>query len=672
MSREPQQFDTVLVANRGEIACRILRTVRAMGLASVAVYSDADADAPHVRLADQAVCIGPPPTGESYLNIDRVLRAARDTGADAIHPGYGFLSENSDFATACAQAGVVFIGPSPQAIRRMGNKAQAKRLMLAAGVPGVPGYDGEDQADTSLIAAGATIGFPVMVKAAAGGGGRGMRLVPESDDLAAAIELARSEARNAFGSDELILEKAIVEPRHVEIQVIADSAGHTLYLGERDCSLQRRHQKIIEEAPCPVLTPTLRQAMGEAAVRAAMAIDYCGAGTVEFLLDAAGNFFFLEMNTRLQVEHPVTELVTGLDLVELQIRIARGETLGYQQDDIDLSGHAIEARLYTEDPARDFAPTTGLVELWQPPAHPDVRVDDGIHSGQEISPYYDAMVAKIIAWGPTRDRARRRLIAALEDTVLFGPRTNREFLIRCLGSERFARGEATTAFVTDEMRIPADGSASPAEEIVSARDAAMASVIFFRRDRQAALRSGPGVSETLCNWSNGIRLASHYRIDSQRTTFDVVVQPESNERYRATVGDSVVAIEIGSLDAEAGCLTIDGVPKAVTIRSRERDQLWIAAAGSDHLFSRRERRAADDDDTTEGGRVSAPMHGVILELAVEQGAQVDKGQRLLVMEAMKMQQEVLSPVAGIVENIHVRVDQQIASGDPLVTVEPRE
>ncbi|NQV93968.1 MAG: ATP-grasp domain-containing protein, partial [Sphingomonadales bacterium] len=391
------RINTLLIANRGEIACRIMRTAKAQGIRTVAVYSDADAHAPHVKMADDSVHIGPAPVNLSYLLVDNIIQAAKDTGADAIHPGYGFLSENAAFSKACADANIIFVGPPEKAIDVMGDKARSKRAMIAAGVPCVPGYQGNDQADDVLISEAGKIGVPLMVKAAAGGGGRGMRLVHDLDDVANAIKLARSEAENAFGNGELILEKAIIKPRHVEIQVFADSHGNTIHLGERDCSVQRRHQKVIEEAPCPVMTPILREQMGAAAVEAAKAVDYVGAGTVEFLLDQSGGFYFLEMNTRLQVEHPVTEEVTGLDLVALQLKVASGDLLGLEQQDIMLNGHAIEVRLYAEDPADDFLPSTGPIYLWQPS---DLsRVDSGIETGGEVSPFYDSMVAKIITHG---------------------------------------------------------------------------------------------------------------------------------------------------------------------------------------------------------------------------------------------------------------------------------
>ncbi|MEO1336425.1 MAG: acetyl-CoA carboxylase biotin carboxylase subunit, partial [Myxococcota bacterium] len=400
---KPSTINRILVANRGEIACRIIRSAHSLGRTAVAVYSEADKDAPHVRMADEAVCIGPPSVAASYLNIDAIIAAAQKTNADAIHPGYGFLAENADFARAVTAAGLVFIGPPIEAIALMGNKAAAKRRMLDAAVPCVPGYQGTDQTDPTFVKQARDIGYPVMVKAASGGGGRGMRLVEDESQLVAALARARAEADSAFGSNELILEKAVVRPRHVEIQVFADRHGHVIHLGERDCSVQRRHQKVIEEAPCPVMTPQLRSAMGQAAVEAAKSIDYVGAGTVEFLLDASGAFYFLEMNTRLQVEHPVTEMVTGIDLVAQQISVAEGHPLDIEQSDVAFNGHAIEVRLYAEDPAQGFTPSTGRLERWSTPDLEGIRVDDGVDSGTEISPYYDPMVAKVIGWGPTRE-----------------------------------------------------------------------------------------------------------------------------------------------------------------------------------------------------------------------------------------------------------------------------
>jgi geranyl-CoA carboxylase alpha subunit len=419
-NKEMKNFDSILVANRGEIAVRVIRSAQQQGYRTIAVYSEADEQAPHVALADEAVLIGPAPVKDSYLDAARILQAARKTGAQAIHPGYGFLSENAEFSRACEEAGVVFIGPAPEAIEIMGNKAASKRRMLEADVPCIPGYQSEDQSDEILLAAAKDIGVPIMVKAAAGGGGRGMRLVTDLAELPVALSSARSEAENAFGSGDLILEKAVMQPRHVEIQIFGDSHGNVIHLGERDCSVQRRHQKVVEEAPCPVMTPELREAMGKSAVNAARSINYVGAGTVEFLLDAQSNFYFLEMNTRLQVEHPVTEMVTGQDLVAMQFHVAQGYALPLVQSEVCLNGHAIEVRLYAEDTRNDFLPATGTAHVWSPPVGEGIRVDHGLRQGQEISPFYDPMIAKIIAWGEDRNIARRRLVRALQTTCLSG------------------------------------------------------------------------------------------------------------------------------------------------------------------------------------------------------------------------------------------------------------
>src|SRR3954452_24088090 len=444
---ERTPFFKVLIANRGEIALRIMRTARRLGYGVVAVYSDADRDALHVREADQAVRIGEALPAQSYLRIDAIIAAAKASGAGAVHPGYGFLAENEDFAKGCRDAGLVFIGPSPEAIRAMGNKAGAKDIMRAAGVPCVPGYQGTDQSDAAMLAEAKKIGFPVMIKAVAGGGGRGMRLVADAAAFPDALRSARSEAQGAFGDPTVILERAIVNPRHIEIQVFGDRYGNAIHLGERDCSVQRRHQKLIEEAPSPAVTPRLRARMGQVAVDAVRSLRYEGAGTLEFLLDPSGEFYFMEMNTRLQVEHPVTEAVPALDLVELQLRVAGGEPLGLVQEDIKFSGHAIEVRLCSEDAAHDFMPQSGRMALWQMPE--GIRVEHALESGSDIPPFYDSMIAKIISHGTTRDEARGKLICAPEQTAAFGVTTNQGFLISCLRHPVFARGEATTAFIGD-------------------------------------------------------------------------------------------------------------------------------------------------------------------------------------------------------------------------------
>ncbi len=660
MTNPAQDFDTILVANRGEIACRVIHTVRRMGLRSVAVYSAADAAAPHVKMADHAVCIGPPPAAESYLDGKRVIDAALESGSGAVHPGYGFLSENSEFAEACAAAGLVFIGPSPAAIAAMGNKAEAKRLMLAAGVPCVPGFHGDAQSDAALLDRAAEIGFPLMVKAAAGGGGRGMRLVATEPELADALRIARSEAMNAFGSDELILERAIIEPRHVEIQVIADSAGHILHLGERDCSIQRRHQKIIEESPCPVLTKELREEMGSAAIRAAAAIDYTGAGTVEFLLDQQARFYFLEMNTRLQVEHPVTELVTGHDLVEMQIRIARGEQLDVAQDDISIAGHAIEARLYTEDTDNDFLPGTGRVEDWRPPRGTGVRVDAGIDAGQTISSHYDPLAAKIVAWGETRDIARRRLIAALRDTVLFGPKTNRAFLISCLGDAVFARGEATTGFVGD-LQQPDKPAASSM--------AVAAAALLFVLDRQTALVQGPGVAPMLLDWSSGFRPVSFYDLEIDGEAFAVALAPCGDETFRVTTGGVTSTVAVTLLGGGEAALEVNGERARLRYRGCRDGSTWLSLGSHDQLVGRRMPGQAIADTEAADGLVRAAMHGVVQSILVSEGDTVSRGDPLLIMEAMKMQREVLAPTDGTVSDVHTRNGQQVATGDALIRID---
>src|SRR6476646_942024 len=468
---KPTPFSKILIANRGEIALRIMRTARRLGYGVVAVYSDADRDALHVRAADQAICIGEALPAQSYLRIEAIIAAAKTSGAGAIHPGYGFLAENADFAQACRDSGLVFIGPSPEAIRSIGNKAGAKNIMQGAGVPCVPGYQGADQSDAVMLAEARKIGFPVMIKAVAGGGGRGMRLVADAAAFPDALRSARSEAQGAFGDPTVILERAIVDPRHIEIQVFGDRYGNAVHLGERDCSVQRRHQKLIEEAPSPKVTRKLRARMGDVAVAAVKQLRYEGAGTLEFLLDPSGEFYFMEMNTRLQVEHPVTEAITGLDLVELQLRVASGEPLGLVQEDIKFSGHAIEVRLCSEDTDHDFMPQSGTMALWQMPD--GVRVEHALQSGSEIPPFYDSMIAKVVSHGATREEARGRLIVGLEQLTAFGVTTNQAFLISCLRHPGFARGEATTAFIgthRDELLAPRADAAF---------DAALAGLLLY-------------------------------------------------------------------------------------------------------------------------------------------------------------------------------------------------
>ncbi|MCY4397614.1 MAG: acetyl-CoA carboxylase biotin carboxylase subunit [Rhodospirillaceae bacterium] len=656
-----RRFGTILIANRGEIAVRVMRTARALGYRTAAVYSDADADAPHVRMADAAARVGPAPANESYLVIDNILRAAAETGADAVHPGYGFLSENAEFARACEAAGLNFIGPDAAAIAVMGDKAEARRRMAAAGVSCVPGYDGVDQSDAALVAAAVEIGFPVMVKAAAGGGGRGMRLVCRAEEVPDALTAARSEAESAFGSGSLILEKAIVRPRHVEIQVFADRHGTTIHLGERDCSVQRRHQKVIEEAPCPVMTEELRAAMGAAAVEAARSIGYCGAGTVEFLLDADGNFYFLEMNTRLQVEHPVTEAVTGLDLVALQIRVAEGRPLGLSQQDVRPSGHAIEARLYAEDAAQDFLPAAGDIARWQPASGPGVRIDSGVESGQTVSPFYDPMIAKVIAHGDSREIARRRLIRALAETAAFGLTTNKRFLIDCLENESFARGEATTAFIEEQF---SDDDLAPSGPDFAV--AAAAAALKFLAGRDDALSDSLNVSPELLNWASAGTLESRCGLTAGETAFDLSISPSGLRDYTVREDGKSVSVHVVSLEESRAILAVGGAQRQLLFHA-EGDVLHLSEAGRDYRFDL-DRSAASLHDEQSGGRVVAPMHGKILEIAVEPGDTVARGDRLLVIEAMKMQHEIVAPAAGAIAGVLQQAGIQVAAGDPLVDI----
>jgi len=665
-------FNSILIANRGEIACRVIRTAKQLGYRTIAVYSEADAGAPHVQLADTGVCIGPGPVGESYLLAENILAAATSSGAEAIHPGYGFLSENAAFADAVESAGLVFIGPSREAIDVMGNKAESKRRMIEAGVPCVPGYEGLDQADKTLMAEGKKIDLPLMVKAAAGGGGRGMRLVHDYKELANAIKLARAEAESAFGSGELILEKAIIQPRHVEIQVFADTQGNTIHLGERDCSVQRRHQKVVEEAPCPIMTPELREQMGQSAIDAAKSVNYRGAGTVEFLLDASGAFYFLEMNTRLQVEHPVTELITGLDLVELQIDVAQGRPLGLTQEDIKLQGAAIEVRLYTEDPSQDFLPASGPVDLWQPATGVGVRIDAGICTGQEISPFYDPMVAKVIGYGDNRETARTRLIAALKETVLFGTTNNKDFLIQCLEKQSFIDGAATTAFIAEEF---ADGDLAVAEP--SVEDAAAAAVIDLNLEYQRHFNSSTLTSHKLKNWTMASGLVSRKQYQFGESLFDLSISPVANstDSYLVTCAESQqqIGIQLLTMDSNNANLSVNGSAQLVTFKLRQQGQLYCSIAGRGALFKDQIILDGAVDEAAGGGRVIAPMHGLLLEVLVKPGDQVVKGQNLAVLEAMKMHYEIVAEVDGTVEEVTAVAGNQVAADDVLIEInQPQE
>ncbi len=647
-------FHKILIANRGEIALRIMRTARRLGYGLVAVYSDADRDALHVRAADEAVLIGEALPAQSYLRIEAIIVAAKTSGADAIHPGYGFLAENEDFAQACREAGLAFIGPSPEAIKAMGNKAGAKAIMQATGVPCVPGYQGADQSDAALFAEARKIGFPVMIKAVAGGGGRGMRLVPDAAAFPDALRSARSEAQGAFGDAGVILERAILEPRHIEIQVFGDAFGNAIHLGERDCSVQRRHQKLIEEAPSPAVTPELRARMGTVAVAAIKSLRYEGAGTLEFLLDRNREFYFMEMNTRLQVEHPVTEAITGLDLVELQLRVAAGEPVGLSQDDIKFSGHAIEVRLCSEDAGHDFMPQSGRMALWQMPD--GLRVEHALQSGSEISPFYDSMIAKLISHGASRDEARRKLIHGLEQTAAFGVTTNQEFLAACLRHPAFASGDATTAFIgkyRDNLLASRKDAAS---------EAALAALLLYVTDANAP----PG--------RGGRTLAATFpipiRIELDHGIHDLEILREREGGYVANIDGGECQFEIDELGRDAIRFRVNGVMESARF-FRDGDRLYVLHQGV--TLSVRDLSlaapAATAAATGSDGKVRAAMNGRVVAVLVKPGERVAAGQPVMTLEAMKMEHVHTAPISGTISAIDVVEGEQLTTGKIVVEIE---
>jgi len=655
-------FNKILIANRGEIACRIIRTAKALGYRTVAVFSDADAGALHVRQADEAVRIGPPPAQDSYLKIDALLAAAKLVGADAVHPGYGFLSENAAFADACARAGLVFIGPPAAAIDAMGNKARAKALMEAAHIPCVSGYQGPDQSEERLITEGRRIGFPLMIKASAGGGGRGMRLVTSADHLANALTRARSEAASAFGSDELILEQAVADARHIEFQVFADQHGNIIHLGERDCSIQRRHQKVIEEAPAPAVSTELRERMGEVAVAAARAIGYVGAGTIEFLLGQEEKFYFIEMNTRLQVEHPVTEAITGVDLVAWQLRVATGEKLPLEQHQVRFDGHAIEARLYAEDPHANFLPQSGTLVDWRPAAGEGVRIDHGIAPGQCISSFYDPLLAKVIARGANREDARRRLIMAIEDTVALGLNTNRSFLVAALRHPAFVNGEATTSFI--EHHFPASSNAMRRPNL-NLRIVALAAVLSFEGrwpdagDAPAATRSWS--STGLANWP--------LRLTVGNSQQEAVVAVIGRDHYLVALGNHMIEVSIEDRQEGAVRFTESGVQE--TGRFAWHDGMLHLDLNSLVAVVRETAHEASGAKSHDGSsRLLAPMNGAIVNVLAKPGDRVVRGQRIVVLEAMKMQHEINAERDGIVDKVLVEPGDQVATRQLLVELKP--
>jgi geranyl-CoA carboxylase alpha subunit len=661
-----KRFDKVLVANRGEIAVRVIRGAKQQGYKTVAVYSDADRDALHVREADEAVHIGAAPAKESYLVIEKILAAAKTSGAQAIHPGYGFLSERADFAQAVIDAGLVFIGPDAASIEAMGNKSASKIRMLAAGVPCVPGYQGDDQRDETLVAESKKAGLPVMVKAAAGGGGRGMRLVHDEAKLLENIQSARSEASNAFGSGQLLIEKAVVDARHVEIQVFGDRHGNVIHLGERDCSIQRRNQKVVEEAPSPAVDEALRAKMGAAAVAAAKAVNYVGAGTVEFLLAGDKQFYFLEMNTRLQVEHPVTELVYGVDLVAWQLRIAQGEPLPLTQDEVldNRFGHAIEVRLCAEDPRQNYLPQTGPVLRWQLPAGEGIRVDTYLETGGAISPFYDSMQAKIIAWGEDRETARSRLLKALGDTVLLGVTSNRDYLRETLATTAFASGEFSTAFV---------GQQFPQEKIAAKKPStlhrALAAVALWLDDA-ARLAAEHGLGPDMLGWhsSHEVPVDISLRNGSDDLSLKLLALP--GQQFRVKEGEAMTEIRIASALDSSFRYLIDGL-QGYARYARDGDAIWLDAAGCIELYFDRTYAPAETAAAGSDGRILAHSDGKIVAVHVKDGEKVEKGQTLAVLEAMKMEFQIAAPVTGVVDSIGVSAGDQVKGRQLLVKISPQ-
>ena len=661
-------FETILIANRGEIACRIARTARRLGIRTAAVYSEADAGAAHVAAADEAHAIGPAPAAQSYLNIPAIIAAAQKAGAQAVHPGYGFLSENADFAEACAAAGLVFIGPPAEAIRTLGSKSAAKTMMAEAGLPLVPGYHGEDQDPTRLAKAAQKIGYPVLIKASAGGGGKGMRVVERARDFAAALDSARREAASAFGDDRVLLEAFLARPRHIEVQVFADGHGNAIHLFERDCSLQRRYQKVLEEAPAPGLSAARRAEIGAAAVAAARAAGYRGAGTVEFISDGK-NFYFMEMNTRLQVEHPVTEMITGHDLVEWQIRVAAGEALPLGQDDLAMTGHAIEARIYAEDPVNDFLPATGkLAHLRLPGDGAHVRVDAGVREGDEVSVHYDPMIAKLIVWGRDRPAAVARLRGALAETEVAGPATNVEFLAAIAAHPAFAAGEVDTGFLARHRADLVPEAAPASNEVI-----ALACLAELLRRRAAAEAQARRSDDPYSPWfqTTGWRLnvETHSRIafrDGDRdVTATVTFRPDG---YVIDLPDGRVAArgELGPNGALRADLDGRRFPASVV---RHGEELTVLLRGGSHRLRVVDPLAGAETEEVGGGRITAPMPGKVVKLHVAPGEAVVRGAPLIVLEAMKMEHSLFAPADGSVAEVFYQVGDLVEEGTELMVLE---
>ncbi len=668
-------FNKILIANRGEIACRVIRSARRMGIATVAIYSSADRNALHVEMADEAILIGEPPPRESYLRGDIVLAAALRTGADAIHPGYGFLSENADFCRQCSGEGITFIGPPASAIEAMGSKSAAKRIMEQAGVPLVPGYHGENQDPEFLRSAANEMGYPVLLKAVAGGGGKGMRIVDSPDQFDGALAGARREASKSFGNDVMLVEKYLRQPRHVEIQVFCDNHGNAVYLFERDCSVQRRHQKIIEEAPAPGVDTHLRARMGDAAVMAARAIDYTGAGTVEFLLDRDGTFYFMEMNTRLQVEHPVTEMITGLDLVEWQLRVAAGASLPLGQDQLSIDGHAFEARVYAEDPDNDFLPVTGTLSYLQAPAESrHVRIDTGVRQGDEVSAYYDPMIAKLVVWDEDRNRALRRLCKALADYRISGMKTNVDFLYNLASSSAFQQADLDTGFIERHHQEIFHQQPHDLERAMP-----LAALYLVLERSETARQVSHGNSDPWSPWN----LASGWRLNEPHLHhFELIVQEQevaisieqqgigAAQRYVIRYRDREVCAR-GDLQGQHLVADIEGHRLQATVA--EHDGRYSLYSGDCAIqFSLLQPDLGESDGEPANNSLVAPMNGTIVAVLVAAGSRVTKGEQLVIMEAMKMEHSIRAPADGVVSRFFYQAGELVDGGAQLLEFEADE
>jgi len=661
-SRLYRRFRTLLIANRGEIACRVIRTARAMGLRSVAVYSEADRGAMHVAEADEAVLLGPARARDSYLNIERVIDAARRSGAEAVHPGYGFLSENAEFAQACADAGLVFVGPTAEMMIAMGSKSGSKALMEKAGVPMVAGYHGEAQDEATLAKAAGSIGFPVLVKASAGGGGRGMRIVNSAAELAPAIVSAKREAKAAFGDDRMLIEKYVQNPRHIEVQVIGDSHGNLLSLFERECTLQRRHQKVIEEAPSPTLDMNQRAKVCAAARKAAGAVNYVGAGTIEFVSDGK-EVFFIEMNTRLQVEHPVTELITGINLVEWQLRVAFGERLPFLQEDIGFSGHAIEARVYAENPAKNFMPSVGRIKTWQTPAQVDgLRIDAGYRSGDTVSPYYDAMLAKVIAWAPTREGAIDKLNQGLEETDVRGVVTNIPFLSALVTHPDVRANAIDTGFIERELKnLSAAGSTAAGDLELCA-----AVAVILADERGATDAHSPWQSS---GWMPvGLRQRSFSFRQGQGAEHQVTLNYGKGPST-VTIGERRFAFGYTVNDEGELDVTLDGVTSRI-VPAIEGHELYVRTRNGRFEFHWVDPFGGDDEEQVGEDKIAAPLPGTVVAILAEEGATLEKGAPILTLEVMKMEQTLRAPFAGVLKKIKCRVGDIVQEGVELAEIEP--